>query len=168
METKPLVVSTLLAGTLIFFWGASAHTLPPEPITPLKDTAALDAFLAAQAPNNATYMDARGVMIAVNFASDRHDKSQQMGPMLGLELATNLVQALLLTLVLSRFQAKSILSYGLMGLAIGLLAWISTEVSYWNWYGISFPLVAMGLLDAGPGFFFAGSIIGWQMRKAAA
>jgi hypothetical protein len=84
--------------------------LPPEPVTPLSQP-------AANAPANTTYMDPRGVMIAVSFA-------------------------------------------------LGLLAWVSTEVSYWNWYSISFPLVAMGLLDSGPGFFLAGSFLGWQLRKS--
>ncbi len=167
MTLPRLLVSTFLAGLAVFIWGALAHVLPPEPLTVLKEAAPVDTFLAAHAPNNGVYMDPRGVFLAVRFAPGRPDKSADMGTQLGVEFATNLVQALALALLLGRFAPTSILRYGLYGAAIGLIAWLSTEVSYWNWYGISWPLVSMGLLDAVPGSFLAGAIIGWQLRKAA-
>lgn len=141
--------------------------IPPEPLTVLKDPAPIDAFLANHAPSNGVYMDPRGVFLAVRFAPGRPDKSADMGPLLGVEFATNLLQALLLALLLGRFEPTTVWRYGLYAAAIGLIAWLSTEVSYWNWYGVSWPLVSMGLLDAAPGSFLAGTIIGWQLRKAA-
>jgi hypothetical protein len=90
-----------------------------------------------------------------------------MGPQLGIEFATDLVQAFLLFLIFLRFKQDTILGYGVAGLLLGLLSWASIEVSYWNWYSFSMPLVLMGLLDAVGGFFLAGLIVGWQIRKSA-
>lgn len=140
---------------------------PPEPVTRLSDPAAVDDFLAKNAPRNGSYMDARGVMISVGFLPDRSDKSVNMGPQLGIEFATDLVQAFLLFLIFLRFKQDTVLGYGVAGLLLGLLSWVSIEVSYWNWYSFSMPLVLMGLLDAVGGFFLAGLVVGWQIRKSA-
>lgn len=141
--------------------------LPPEPVTILTDTAAVDDFLAKNAPRNGAYMDARGVMLVVGLLPDRSDKSVNMGPQLGIEFMTDLVQAFILFLVCLRFKQDSVMGYGMAGALLGLLCWVAIDVSYWNWYSFSMPLVLMGMLDAIGGFFLAGLIVGWQIRKAA-
>ena len=167
MKTKQAVVATLLGGLVIFVWGALAHMLPPEPVTVLADPVAVDQFLAKNAPRNGVYMDVRGVMVVVGLLPDRSDKSVNMGPQLGIEFVTDIVQAFVLFLIFLRFRQDSLMSYGIAGALLGLLSWVAIDVSYWNWYSFSMPLVLMGLLDAIGGFFLAGLIVGWQIRKSA-
>jgi len=167
MNLKAALLSTLLGGLAIFMWGAAAHMIPPEPVTVLSDHAAVDDFLAKNAPRNGSYLDARGVMISVGFLPDRADKSVNMGPQLASEFLTNLLQAFMLYWILLRFKRDTILGYGVTGLAIALFAWVTVELSYWTWYSFSMPLVLMGLLDAVGSGFLAGAIAGWQIRKSA-
>ena len=165
MSLRLGLLATLLGGLVIFVWGAASHTLLPEPITLLADQKGVDQFLSQHAPSNGAYMDPRGVLIVVGLLPDRSDKSQQMGPMLGIEFATNLLQAFLLTLVLLRLKPMSGMGYGAVSALMGVLAWVSIEVSYWTWYSFSIPLLTMGFFDASVGFFLAGMVIGWQIRR---
>ena len=165
MSLKLGVLATLLGGLVIFVWGAASHMLLPEPITALSDPKVVDQFLSQQAPKNAAYMDPRGVLVIVGLLPDRSDKSQQMGPMLGIEFATNLMQAFLLTLVLLRLKPMTGIGYGAVSALIGVMAWVSIEVSYWTWYSFPVSLLTMGFLDASIGFFLAGMVIGWQIRR---
>ncbi len=167
MNTKSLVVATLLGGLTIFLWGAVSHMVPPEPVHEIKDQKAVDEFAQKFTPANGAYMDPRGYLILVGFTPGRIDKSQNMGPMLITELITNFVQALLLCLILSKFKADTVVGYGTLAALIGVTTWISIEISYWNWYSFPPSLVLMGLLDAVFGFFLAGLVIGWQIRKPA-
>ncbi|MBM3760675.1 MAG: hypothetical protein FJW36_10565 [Acidobacteria bacterium] len=165
MKLKSAVLATLLGGLTIFVWGALSHMIPPEPVTTLSDTKAIDEFAAKHTPQNGAYMDPRGYMVIVGFRPDKSDKAVDMGPQLGIEFATNLVQAFLLFLVLGRIERTTVLGYGKFAALLGVMAWIAIEVSYWGWYAFPPPLVLMGLLDASVGYFLAGCLVGWQVRK---
>ncbi|WP_031497485.1 hypothetical protein [Bryobacter aggregatus] len=165
MNIRLAVVGTLLAGLTIFFWGAISHMVIPDPLTTLPDPKAVTDFVDKNAPANGAYMDPRGVMVIVGLLPDRSDQTQQMGPLLGVEFLTNLVQAFLLLLVLLRLPARNTLQYGWYAMLIGLLAWVSIEVSYWNWYHFSPKLILMGFLDATIGFWLAGLVLGWLIRR---
>ena len=159
------LLATPLGGLVIFDWGAASYTLLPESITLLADQKGVDQFLSQHAPSNGAYMDPRGVLVVVGVLPDRSDKSQQMGPMLGIEFATNLVQAFLLALVLLRLKPMSGMGYGAASALIGVLALVSIEVSYWTWYSFSIPLLTIGFFDASVGFFLAGMVICYQIRR---
>jgi hypothetical protein len=166
MNLKSAALSVLLGGLIIFVWGALAHLLPPEPVTTLTDTKAVDDFAAKFTPTNGAFIDPRGFMVITGFLPGKPDKSQDMSPQLILELLTNFLQAGLLYFILTRLKPASILGYGTIASLLGLLAWVSLELSYWNWYSFPFSLIFMGFLDASIGFFLAGCLMGWQIRKA--
>ena len=143
MNLKLAVQAVLFGGLIIFLWGAASHMLLPEPITVMSDTKSVDDFVAKNAPANGAFLDPRGVMVIVGFLPDKTDKSLNMGPQLAIEFATNLFQAFLLLVVLLRVKAKSVFDYGLVSCILGVMAWVSIEVSYWNWYSFSPPLLVM-------------------------
>lgn len=167
MQTKALVVATVLAGLVIFFWGAATHTLIPEPVKIIEDTKAVDEFAAKFTPTNDAYADKRGFMVIVGFTPDRHDRTQDMGPMLIPEFCTNLLQAFLLCLVLSRLNIKTPMGIAWVSGLIGLTAFVSIATSYGTFYGFTTKLLLMDFLDATIGYFLAGWVIGWQIRKSA-
>jgi len=61
------------------------------------------------------------------------------GKWLGVEFCTELLEAILLVFVLSQMRIISFAGRIGVALVIGILAAITTNVSYWNWYG--FPSV---------------------------
>lgn len=165
MNPKLLLPAILLGGLTLFFWGALAHMLPPEPVTTLTDPAAVDDFVAKHAPANGGYMDPRGVVIFVGFEPGRPDKTQNMGRTLGIEFLSNCLQAVLLLLILMRMKLGSIGSYGIIGAALGLLIWMAADVSNWAWYSMPPAMILMAALDAIGGNFLAACVIGWLIRK---
>lgn len=52
-------------------------------------------------------------MLIVGQLPDRSDKTAQMGPLIGVEFVTNLVQEFLMLLVFLRMRAMSILQQGI-------------------------------------------------------
>jgi hypothetical protein len=166
MNLKAAAVSTLLAGLAIFFWGAAAHMLVPEPVTIISDLAAVDAFAAKHTPTNGAYADQRGFMVITSFLPDRSIMTDKLGPFLIKELITNLIQAFLMFFILSALPRTTITRYATIGAALGLLLFISTDVSYAIWYGFTTPLMMIGLLDAAIGCTLASAIIGWRLNKA--
>jgi hypothetical protein len=165
MKLKSAVLATLLGGLTIFVWGALSHMLPPEPVTVLADTRAIDEFASRHTPRNGAYMDPRGFMVVVGFRPDKSDKAADMGPQLGIEFATNLAQAFLLFLALGQITRTTVAGYGKYAALLGVMAWVGIEMSYWGWYSFPPSLVLMGLLDASIGYFLAGCVVGWQVRQ---
>ena len=47
---------------------------------------------------------------------------------------------------------------------LGLFAWLSIDVSYWNWYGFPTPYLLASLVDQVGGFLLAGLAIAWIVR----
>ncbi len=165
MNPKLILSSALLGGLVLFFWGAFAHTALPQPVTVWDKTAKVDDLLQSSAPSNGTYIDPRGVFMTVALLPDRSDKTQNMGPMLGSEFVSTLLQAAMLLWVLFHRQATTVMGYALTGAVLGALAWLSVEVSYGIWYGFSLPMLAIGLIDAAIGFGLASALIGYFIRK---
>ena len=61
------------------------------------------------------------------------------GKWLGIEFGTELLQAILLVFVLAQTRVATFGGRIGLAIAIGILAAVATNVSYWNWYG--FPSV---------------------------
>lgn len=167
MHTKYLLLAALLGGLTIFIWGALSHTALELSggMYPLKDgTAVIDA-IRSQAPNNGVYYDSRGLLAVVSLRPDMADKSQHMGANLGIEFATNCAEALLLAFLLARSRAKGVFERAQLTGLMGLAAFIGLEISYWNWYGFSPRFVMQGLVDIVVGWYLAGLVLGWLLKK---
>lgn len=165
MNLKRAIQATLQAGFVIFAWGAASHNLLPDPVTLITDTRSVDEFTAKTTPSNGAFLDPRGVMVIVGYLPDKSNRADNIGPQLAIEFATNVFQAFLLLVVLRRVKARSVVDFGKLSAILGVMAWVSIEVSYWNWYNFSVPLLVMGFLDSLVGFFLAGACIGWFIRK---
>ncbi len=167
MHAKFLLLAALLGGLTIFIWGALAHTALalPGAMYPLKDgTAVIDA-IRAQAPDNGVYYDARGLLAVVSLRPDMADKSKDLGANLGMEFVTNCAEALLLVFLLARSRAKGVFERAQLTGLMGLAAFLGLEISYWNWYGFSPRFVMGGLVDIVVGWYLAGLVLGWLMKK---
>jgi hypothetical protein len=167
MHTKFLLLATLLGGLTIFIWGAVSHTALelPGAMYPLQDgTAVIDA-IRSQAPANGVYYDPRGLLAVVALRPDMADKSKDMGANLWIEFATNCAEALLLAFLLTRCRAKGVFERAQLTGLMGLVAFIGLEVSYWNWYGFSPRFVMGNLVDIVVGWYLAGLVLGWLMKK---
>jgi hypothetical protein len=101
----------------------------------------------------------------VSLRPDMADKSKHMGTNLGIEFATNCIEALLLTFLLWRSRAQGVFERAQLSGLMGLAAFIGLEISYWNWYGFSPRFVMGGLVDIVVGWYLAGLVLGWLMKK---
>ena len=167
MNSKLLAGGALSAALALFVWGAMAHMmLPiPEPVTPFKDGQAILNAIRAQAPHNGMYYEPRGILVAVALTPDLADKTQAMGPNLGVEFVTNVIGGVLLTLLLAWSRAKSALGHAAIAGMIGLAGFIVIDASYWNWYGFSTPFTLQNFCDAVPGTFLAGLAAHWAVTR---
>jgi len=88
-----------------------------------------------------------------------------IGKGLGIEFGTELLEAILVVFLLA--QTRIVSFAGRLGfvLVAGILAAITTNVSYWNWYG--FPSVYTGsyMLIQIVSFFLVGVVATFMLRK---
>jgi hypothetical protein len=89
------------------------------------------------------------------------------GKALGIEFATELLEAILVVFLLAQTRIGSFAGRVGFVLVAGILAAIATNISYWNWYG--FPSVYVGsyMLIQIVGFFVVGIVAALVLRKTA-
>jgi hypothetical protein len=89
------------------------------------------------------------------------------GKALGIEFATELLEAILVVFLLAQTRIGSFAGRVGFVLLAGILAAIATNISYWNWYG--FPSVYVGsyMLIQIVGFFVVGIVAALVLRKTA-
>ncbi len=78
--------------------------------------------------------------------------------LLGVELLTNILAALIAALILARL-AGNYLQRALIVGALGLFAWFSISISYWNWYDFPTSFILAEGLDQFLGWLVAGLVI---------
>jgi hypothetical protein len=89
------------------------------------------------------------------------------GKALGIEFATELLEAILVVFLLAQTRIASFAGRVGFVLVAGILAAIATNISYWNWYG--FPSVYVGsyMLIQIVGFFVVGIVAALVLRKTS-
>jgi hypothetical protein len=89
------------------------------------------------------------------------------GKALGIEFATELLEAILVVFLLAQTRIASFAGRIGFVLLAGILTAIATNISYWNWYG--FPSVYVGsyMLIQIVGFFVVGIVAALVLRKTA-
>jgi hypothetical protein len=89
------------------------------------------------------------------------------GKALGIEFATELLEAILVVFLLAQTRIGSFAGRVGFVLVAGILAAIATNISYWNWYG--FPSVYVGnyMLIQIVGFFLVGIVAALVLRKTS-
>jgi hypothetical protein len=90
-----------------------------------------------------------------------------LGKSLGVEFATELLEAILVVFLLAQTRIASFggrVGFVLVG---GILAAIATNVSFWNWYGFPDVYIASYMFIQIVGFFVVGIVAALVLRKHA-
>jgi hypothetical protein len=83
------------------------------------------------------------------------------------EFLTNVVQALLAMILLSCAKIASLGRRFAFVVILGLLASISTNISYWNWYGFPFSYTMSTVFTMAMGFALMGLVGAWMVRPSS-
>ena len=88
-----------------------------------------------------------------------------LGKWLGIEFFTELVEAILLVFVLAQTRVASFAGRIGLALVIGILAAITTNISYWNWYGFPSSYTASYMCIQIVGFLLVGVVAALLLPK---
>jgi hypothetical protein len=176
MKPIRILLAAILGGVIMFVWGAVSHMALPIGEMGLKgapDNPALLDALRQNLTDHAAYMLppmdlADESDSAIKAYAERYragprgliiyDPSggEMMSPrQLGTEFAADLLACLLGAIVLAASRGGYIARV-LLAALIGLAAWLSIDVSYWNWYRFPDGLALGSLIDQAVGWFLAG------------
>ena len=89
------------------------------------------------------------------------------GKLLGIEFGTELLEAILVVFLLAQTHIVSFAGRVGFVLVTGILAAITTNVSYWNWYGFPSVYTASYMLIQIIGFFLVGIVAALVLPKRA-
>lgn len=188
-----VILAGLLGGIVVFLWGAAAHMVldigelglrvPPEAaqqdalaslrenlgeegvyLLPMlqkdqwEDADAQAAFAdhAAQLPYAFVVFQPRGIHI-----------TEQFPLLLARQGASDILAALLAALVIS-FTAAGFFTRLLLVGVMGVFAWLTISVPYWNWYRFPADFTLANLIGQVVGWLLAGLIIAWLVRPRTA
>src|SRR5216110_1814712 len=87
------------------------------------------------------------------------------GKWLGIEFGTELFEAILVVFLLAQTRITTFAGRVGFVLVAGILAAITTNVSYWNWYGFPSAYTASYMLIEIVGFILVGVAAGLVLRK---
>jgi hypothetical protein len=178
--TKQLVLGSVLGAIVLFVWSAIAWMVIPWPGEPLRSFTNEDAVaqaISANAPRSGNYllpnepkrtpgmtdeqykatgqaaMDrmTRGPMI---FAAVRLEPSKSFGAALVIQFFTQLVLALLATLLLLQTSGLSRAGRIAFVAAIGVIIFVGGHIDEWNWFSFSNAYMLME---------FGAIVIGWVL-----
>ena len=90
-----------------------------------------------------------------------------LGKWLGTEFGTELLAAILVVFLLAQTRVVSFAGRVGFVLVAGILAAITTNVSYWNWYGFPCVYTASYMLIQIVGFFLVGIVAALLLPKRA-
>jgi hypothetical protein len=186
------LLAGVLGGLAFFFWSYVAHDVLPLGKAGIKEIPNEQAVLnsmkanmpedglyflpALGLPENATRaqqaaaMEARmhkvetgpsGLLVyhpALNFS---------FGKALGVELGTNILQVMLAVLLLGQTSLVSFAARWRFITVAGILAAISTNISYWNWYGFPGSYTLAYTCTIAMGFVFAGLVAAAIVKPGA-
>jgi hypothetical protein len=187
---KRIILGGLLGGILIFNWGFVAHMLLPlgkmgvhilpdeaAVVGPIRSTVKEPGFYlfpgmdmsgkASESEQQAWQEKAKQGPVGVLIV--RPQGGEGLSPRLLLtELGTNIATALLAALLLAQVRATA--GYwtrvGFVTL-LGILAFVTVLVPYWNWYSFPADFVATEAIEHTVGSFIAGLVLAAIVRVPA-
>jgi hypothetical protein len=191
--TKKVFLAGVLGGIAMFIWSFIAHDLLPlgeigmrqfrdeGPMldamkTNLGDAEGLYHFPGHRAGPNATRQEKEDAMKrAMEKAASGpsgillyHPTRQfSFGKLLGVEFATELIEAILVVFLLAQTAIASF--FGRVGFIFvaAILAAMATNVSYWNWYGFPSVYTVSYMSIQVIGFLCVGLVAGLLLRKTS-
>src|SRR5207253_10292846 len=189
-----ILLAGILGGIAMFIWTSIAHMVLPLGEAGIGEIPNESAVLSAMQSNVG---DQTGLYIfpglGVGKNPTRQEKSEAMkhmaekiaanpsgilmyhapgrpftfGKWLGIELGTELLEAILVVFLLAQTRIVSFAGRVGFVLVAGILAAITTNVSYWNWYGFPCVYTASYVLIQIVGFFLVGIVAALLLPKRA-
>jgi len=189
-----ILVTGILGGIVMFIWTSVAHMALPLGEAAIREIPNESAVLSAMQSNigdrtglyifpgpgvgkNATRQEKNDAMkhtvekIAVNPSGilmyHAPGRPFTIGKWLGIEFGTELLEAILVVFLLA--QTRIVSFAGRIGFVVvaGILAAITTNVSYWNWYGFPCVYTASYMFIQIVGFFLVGIAAALLLPKRA-
>jgi hypothetical protein len=190
--TKRVFLAGLLGGIAMFAWTSLAHMVLPLGDAGVKEIpneqgvlSAMQASLGA-APGlylfPGTGLGPDATMQQKRAAMDQYAQKLAANPsgiliyhpagakpltagQLATEFLTELIEALLATILLSQTRLTSFASRLGFVIVAGMLATIATNVSYWNWYGFPASYTAAYMTTGIVGFLCVGLVAAAVMKE---
>jgi hypothetical protein len=189
-----ILLTGILGGIVMFIWTSIAHMALPLGEAGIREIPNESAVLSAMQSNigdqtglyifpgpgvgkNATRQEKNDAMkhmvekIAINPSGilmyHAPGRPFTIGKWLGIEFCTELLEAILVVFLLA--QTRIVSFAGRIGFVVvaGILAAITTNVSYWNWYGFPSVYTASYMFIQIVGFFLVGIAAALLLPKHA-
>ncbi len=194
--TTRIFLAALLGAVAMFAWTAIAHMALPLGEAGVQNTMDDDALLSAMKttvkdkdglyiyptmglPAEATHAQRSAAMEKYPETLEKNpsgffiyhpagSRPMTMGKFLTVEFITELIEAFIAVWLLA--QTRIVTFGGRIGfvVAIGILAAISTNVSYWNWWGFPTVYTASYMFIQFVGFFLVGLVAAIMFRRVTA
>lgn len=176
MKPIRVVIAALVGGTVMFAWGAFSHMVLPVGEMGISELPAEEAFVPVireHVRESGFYMFPGMGGEDSEEAMERWQQRWETGPsgvlivepgarelmppsQLATEWGADVLGAGIVALVLGwlplAFAGRAGVACGL-----GVFAWLTCDVSYWNWYGFPDGMVIGSLIDQGVGWLAAGA-----------
>jgi hypothetical protein len=181
-----LILAAVLAGLVMFMWGAVSHMflgISEAGVRPMANEVAMTAALktnfteqgfyvlpgmdmsghpseAEQEAWAAKYKEGPTAILIYNPAGE-----DAMSPRkFAVELASNIAAALVVGMILI-FASVGFSRGVIISTLVGVAGWLSINVSYWNWYRFPTNFVTAELIDQTVSWLLAGFVLGYILRR---
>lgn len=187
------LLAGILGGVAFFAWSSIAHMVLPLGETGVQEIGNEEAVTSAMQANikaGGLYLfpgmhlpagasrDQQSAAMQKNFEKVKtgpsgllmYHRSRDVGfgKLMVTELTTNILQMLLAVFLLAQTRIASFAGRWRFVTAAGVLAAISTNVSYWNWYGFPGNYTVAYTSTIAMGFVCAGLVIAAMVKPEAA
>jgi len=189
-----ILLAGILGGIVMFIWTSIAHMALPLGEAGIREipneSAALSTMQSNIGENTGLYIFPG---LGVSKDASRQEKSEAMkhmsekmaanpsgilmyhapgrpfalGKSLGIEFGTELLESILVVFLLAQTRIGSFPGRVGFVLVAGILAAISTNVSYWNWYGFPCVYTVSYMLIQIVGFLLVGIVAALMLPKRA-
>ncbi|MBK7404063.1 MAG: hypothetical protein IPJ41_05390 [Phycisphaerales bacterium] len=190
MKPIRVLVAAFVGGIIVFAWGAVSHMMLPIGDMGIQNLPDEEAF----APVIREHIKSPGLYLFPGMPPEGRTEAgmaewtgrvkagpngilivdpgqgpdQIMPPsMLAIEWGANTLAALVAAAVLSGLRGPLVCRAGIVGL-LGVFAWLSIDVSYWNWYKFPTMQTLGELIDQAVGWSLAGLAMSAIIPRAGA
>jgi hypothetical protein len=195
MSSGRIILAGILGGLAMFIWTSIAHIATPLGMTGIKvipnEQAVLSAmqttlgnergfyfFPGTGVPLDAPQSQQRAAMANYQQILDKNPsgiliykptgEKTMTASQLAFEFGFQFFESLMLAILLSLSTVRTFGSRMGVALAVGLIASVSTNLSYWNWYGFPGSYTNAAMFVEVMKYLVAGAVITLLMGKAAA
>lgn len=165
---KPYIKSGILAGLVLFFWGAFSWMVLPwhgETLHQFTNSKAVVNVLTANAKKSGIYVtgmdvNQKGAQQAFAFTSVHLEgMPSSMAPAMIISLLIQIVAAIIVAYMLGKTSGLSYIKRVKFVFLFGLAAALITYLPYWNWFRFDLIYTAVMMADLLIGWLLAGLVL---------